>query len=140
MRPYGLLISGLCGGVLTIVCTAAHPGTVLTPHEAGSRRPGSVAVQVAQATSATRGLSVVPVQDRSGQQVGSYSASYALVVGVSTYTGGWPSLPGVKEDVRAVQETLQTQGFQVTMVLDPTKAQLEEAFAKFISAYGGDKD
>ncbi len=142
MRQYGLLTYGLCSGliVLTVVCTAAHPVTILTPHEAESLRPESVAVQVAQATSATRALSVVPVQDHSGQQVGSYSASYALVVGVSIYTGGWPSLPGVKEDVRAVQEALQTQGFQVTMVLDPTKAQLEEAFAKFISAYGGDKD
>jgi hypothetical protein len=66
-----------------------------------------------------------------------YTASYALVIGVSTYTGGWPSLPGVKEDVRRVQAALETQGFQVTVVLDPDKNHLEDAFEAFISAYGG---
>ncbi|MBM3226164.1 MAG: hypothetical protein FJZ47_20545, partial [Candidatus Tectomicrobia bacterium] len=97
-------------------------------------------LQVAQTAGALRSLAVVPVQDRSGQLVGSYSASHALVIGVSTYTGGWPNLPGVQADIRAVQEILHEQGFQVTTVLDPTKAQMDAAFETFISAYGGNKD
>ncbi|MGE3536908.1 MAG: YARHG domain-containing protein [Candidatus Tectimicrobiota bacterium] len=84
-----------------------------------------------------RGLQAITVPDASGQKVELYSASYALVIGVSTYTAGWPSLPGVQEDVQAVQTVLQEQGFQVSTVRNPTKEQLEDAFEHFISLYGG---
>src|SRR5262245_9086409 len=119
MQRYGSLIYGLGLGllVLSLVCPVAHALSLLQPAVTAPLGAGSVALQVAQATSGPRGLTTMPVQDRSGQPVGTYSASYALVIGVSKYTGGWPSLPGVKEDVRAVGEALQTQGFQVTMVL-----------------------
>lgn len=85
-----------------------------------------------------RGINVVSIVDKSsGEKIDLYKASYALVVGVSTYTAGWPSLPGVKQDIQAVKDILEAQGFHVTLVENPTRAQMDEAFEKFISAYGG---
>jgi hypothetical protein len=52
--------------------------------------------------------------------IGSYTESHALVVGVSNYTGGWPPLPGVKKDVKAVTRTLEKYSFYVVVVTDPT--------------------
>jgi hypothetical protein len=40
------------------------------------------------------GLEVFPIRDAKGQQVGLYSESHALVIGVSRYTNGWPRLAG----------------------------------------------
>src|SRR5712691_1090355 len=37
-----------------------------------------------------RGIELVSIRDRQGQQVGLYTASYVLVIGVSGYTNGWP--------------------------------------------------
>jgi len=34
-------------------------------------------------------------RDRQGQEVGSYTRSYALLIGVSDYRGGWPDLESV---------------------------------------------
>jgi len=67
-----------------------------------------------------------------------YSESYALVIGVSDYTNGWPSLPGVKTDVALVKTALEANGFTVTQVLNPTSLQLQAAFSDFIKNYGSD--
>jgi class 3 adenylate cyclase len=80
-----------------------------------------------------RGLSIT---DKSGRQVGMYKESHALVIGVSDHTGGWPSLPGVKRDVKAVVPALEKQGFHVVVVMDPNLAELEEAYRDFITKYG----
>lgn len=87
----------------------------------------------------TRGVGVKVKQD-DGQvkDVKLYKASYALVIGVADYTGGWQDLPGVRTDVREVTAVLKTQGFQVTTVLDPKKAELSAALEKFINTYGYD--
>ena len=58
----------------------------------------------------------IVIRDRSGKQVGLYENSYALVIGVSDYTNGWPVLPGVKKDVAAVKEALERHSFNITMV------------------------
>ena len=94
-----------------------------------------------QATEA-RGLKVV-IRDRAGQQVGLYKASYALVIGVSDYMDGprgWPDLPGVRRDVTQVKAALRKQGFHVTVVMDPTRDRLEQAFDDFIGRYGLDPE
>ena len=39
-----------------------------------------------------RGLRRVPIRDPQGQEVGWYEGSYALLIGVSDYTAGWPDL------------------------------------------------
>ena len=73
----------------------------------------------------TRGAANVRVNDDQtgkSETVKLYKASYALVIGVSDYTNGWQSLPGVKKDVEAVAAALKEQGFAVTTVLNPKKS------------------
>jgi hypothetical protein len=56
---------------------------------------------------------------------------------VSEYTNGWRPLPGVKEDMRIVQDVLTSHGFTVTVVENPRdRVTLEEAFHTFIYQYG----
>ena len=86
-----------------------------------------------------RGMKVV-IRDRSGQQVGLYENSYALVIGVSDYTAGWPDLPGVGKDVEAVREVLEKRGFLVTVVVNPDYEELGDAFNDFINSYGREPD
>lgn len=75
-----------------------------------------------------------------GSETKLYNASYALIIGVSTYTNGWKSLPGVNEDVAAVKLALETQGFICTVVKDPNSTSLGKAFGDFIAKYGQDQD
>ncbi len=65
-----------------------------------------------------------------------YKGSYAMLVGASEYRAGWPRLPGVKKDIPAVKAALERHGFQVTVVLDPTRNQLLQAYDNFINKYG----
>ena len=54
----------------------------------------------------TRGVRKVEIKTKSGETVGLYEESHALVIGVSDYTAGWPKLPGVKDEY-----CVGTQGF-----------------------------
>ncbi len=99
----------------------------------------------ARAQTNERGGGVGPVQpseiqikDEDGRTIKLYDKSYALLIGVSDYTGGWPKLPGVKQDIAAVRAALEKQGFQITVVMNPTGAQLEDAYRNFIQQYGLD--
>ncbi|MGB0581718.1 MAG: caspase family protein [Limisphaerales bacterium] len=65
-----------------------------------------------------------------------YQESHALVIGVSQYTHGWPSLTNVVAETRDVQAALERIGFQVRSVSDPDKAGLSKAFEKFIQDHG----
>ena len=47
------------------------------------------------AFAAERGIKRVEIKTKSGETVGLYEESHALVIGVSGYTAGWPKLPGV---------------------------------------------
>ncbi len=67
-----------------------------------------------------------------------YEESHALVIGNSNYTGGWSSLPGVKDDIRAVSRTLEKKGFNVVIGENFTKAQLDSAYSSFIATYGNE--
>ena len=89
---------------------------------------------------ASRGIGVVPIKDKAGNQVGLYKESHALVIGVSDYTEGWPSLPGVKKDVRLVKDALEANGFNVVVVEDPDREQLIKGFDQFINKYGNNPD
>jgi tetratricopeptide (TPR) repeat protein len=85
---------------------------------------------------AERGINVVKIIDAQGQEVGLYHQSHALVIGVSDYSEGWPRLPGVQQDVKAVRDVLKEHGFNVETVTNPTRAQLYQAFSNFINRYG----
>ena len=82
---------------------------------------------------ASRGIDVVSIKDKSGNEVGLYKESHALVIGVSDYTAGWPDLPGVKKDVRLVKDALEKAGFNVVVVEDPDRVGLLKAFDAFIT-------
>jgi hypothetical protein len=86
----------------------------------------------------TRGVGVRVKNEQTNkvEEVNLYKASYALVIGVSDYTNGWQSLPGVKSDVKAVSSSLKEQNFEVTEVVNPKRAELSAAIEKFINDYG----
>ncbi|MBI4382522.1 MAG: caspase family protein, partial [Nitrospinae bacterium] len=93
------------------------------------------------ARSAERSIVPVPVKDKSGNKVLLYKESHALLIGVSAYTGGWPELRGVQEDVRSVKKVLENNGFHVVVVENPTRERMEKAFNDFIIQYGlGEND
>lgn len=80
--------------------------------------------------------------DKFGRQIGSftYKGSYALLVGISDYTGGWPKLPGVKKDIELLKKALELHGFSVVTVMDVDRAGLEGAYENFKLQYGLDPD
>ena len=70
-----------------------------------------------------------------------YADSYALIIGISEYTGDWPDLPGVAEDVPAVKDVLEAHGFEVQVVMNPTDySDFDRAFRNFITRYGQEFD
>ncbi|HLJ56544.1 MAG TPA: DUF2610 domain-containing protein [Chthonomonadaceae bacterium] len=78
----------------------------------------------------------------SGQSNGiAYKASYALLIGAGDYENrAWKRLPGVKQDIDAVEAELKTQGFIVTRVTNPTSDQLVRSFKEFIGKTGREAD
>jgi len=78
----------------------------------------------------------VTVKIQDGKLLTLYNASYALVIGVSIYTNGWPTLPQAVNDAREIKTTLEQHGFVVTLVENPTAAQLENALKDFIATRG----
>ena len=93
---------------------------------------------VSPAIAQERGIVPVPIKDKSGNQVGLYKGSYALVIGVSNYGEHWPTLKGVRDDVRVVSDTLNSQGFKVLLVENPNYAELISKMNTFIRDYGFD--
>ena len=90
---------------------------------------------------AKRGIRKVEIKTKSGETVGLYAESHALVIGASNYTNGWPKLPGVIDDVYAVRDALEMHGFIVHIVEDPADYNaLDDAFTSFISKYGRKPD
>jgi len=77
------------------------------------------------------------VYDKQGKDTGVlYEKSYALVIGVSDYTHGWPDLPGVEQDILAVSDSLKKVGFNVTLVKDPDDEAMKKSISQFINQYG----
>lgn len=64
-----------------------------------------------------------------------YSGSYALILAASDYTQGWPDLEGVLRDVPVVRTALESHGFQVDVVQDPTRQQFYAAMDTFIGRH-----
>ena len=69
-----------------------------------------------------------------------YEESHALIIGVSDYTNGWSKLAGVKEDVTEVQRALEDNGFEVQLLEDPDKQQLEATIEDFIFEKGANPE
>ncbi|MFH0801630.1 MAG: SUMF1/EgtB/PvdO family nonheme iron enzyme [bacterium] len=79
-------------------------------------------------------------EDGAAKEVKLYSGSYALLIGVSNYTAGWPRLPGVKKDLEDVEKILKKQGFEVFILRDPDSIQLKAKIESFVSEYGYDTE
>ena len=71
---------------------------------------------VSSVVAQVRGIVPVPIKNPQGEQVLLYKESYALVVGVSAYEKGWPTLPGVLKDVELVKYALKEKDFHVITV------------------------
>ena len=70
----------------------------------------------------SRAIRPVSLKMPDGNQVKLYQGSYALVIGASNYQdNAWDDLSSVREDVSAVRQALEGQGFQVQTVMDPTE-------------------
>ena len=90
-------------------------------------------------TAQERGINI-RVVSKEGLSIDLYSKSYALVIGVSDYTGGWPDLPNAAGDAREVGEELQKHGFTVFTLENATSNQLKNGIETFIASYGLDPD
>ncbi len=93
----------------------------------------------ADATADSRGVQVV-VKDIQGREITLYKGSHALLIGASRYTGGWPSLHTVANEVSTIKSVLENHGFTVEVVTDPNSNELRQAFLNFINRYGFDTD
>lgn len=69
-----------------------------------------------------------------------YAKSYALLIGVSDYTNGWPDLESIPSELKKIKLALSTQGFKVEEVLNPTGKELSNAYESFIDKYGYDEN
>ncbi|MCX6560521.1 MAG: caspase family protein [Candidatus Aminicenantes bacterium] len=77
---------------------------------------------------------------RQARDVSLYRSSYALVIGISNYTAGWPKLPGVLRDIVDVERALKKQGFEVTVVRDVGQDRIKGAIEDFIGRHGGEPE
>jgi hypothetical protein len=85
---------------------------------------------------AGRGI-MIDIISESGEKILTYEKSYALLIGVSDYTNGWPDLPGVSSDIAKVADILEnTHGFEIRKVFNPNSSELKAAFNNFINEYG----
>jgi hypothetical protein len=100
-----------------------------------------LAVTLPGSVEETRGVGVRSiVRNPAGNQVLQYQRSYALIIGISSYWS-WPDLPGVSDDVEAVKQALEVHGFEVTVIIDPTTAELQASVDRFIGSKGmGEND
>ena len=78
------------------------------------------------------------VQTPKDEAVLTYSGSYALLVGVSEYTG-WPMLESIPAELQRLKAALETKGFTVSTIMNPRGRKLKYAFERFIDQYGYDK-
>ncbi len=78
--------------------------------------------------------------DRQAREISLYRSSYALVIGISAYTAGWPKLPGVLRDIVDVERALIKQGFEVTVVRDAGQDRIKGAIEDFIGRHGGEPE
>ena len=91
-------------------------------------------------SSGLRGVAPIPVIDSKGNNIILYKESYALIVGVSKYSGGWPMLPGVEKDIKLVDLTLKNNGFNTIVLKNPSNESLKKNIEKFINEHGREVD
>jgi hypothetical protein len=77
------------------------------------------------------------VKDATGTSLFSYGGSYALVIWAGDYQNPfWKKLNNIRTEASAVVNALKGQGFQVSVVANPTAATLRQSLELFIQRYG----
>ena len=69
-----------------------------------------------------------------------YSNSYALVIGIDAYSGGWPRLTNAVEDAGLVAAAMEARGFEVTLATDLDSVDLKRTFEEFFILKGEDPE
>lgn len=79
----------------------------------------------------------IEVNDPSGTPIISYGTSQALVIWSGNYRNPfWKKLNNIQGEADQVKAALQRQGFQVTVVANPTSTGMRKAMEDFITKYG----
>lgn len=84
---------------------------------------------------ASKGIGV-RLMDSAGRPFDLYANSYALVIGVSRYTAGWPNLESVGPETERIKAALSAHNFNVDLVLNPTSDLLKSSVTNFINEHG----
>jgi len=84
--------------------------------------------------------SVIRLETEGQSILSSYTGSYALLIGESDYTNGWPDLETIPGELQQVQSLLKNNGFQVEKSLNLNARQLRNRFEIFINQYGFDEN
>ncbi len=94
--------------------------------------------QASLGMAASKGIAIrLKKGNTSEEQVELYrGGSYALIVGESNYSGGWPRLEAVGGELDKVEEVLRGKGFTITRKDNLKARELEGAFRNFIDEFG----
>ncbi len=69
-----------------------------------------------------------------------YGASYALVIGIDSYSRGWPRLSNAVKDARLVGAALEQRGFEVEYLFNASSAELRGRLRRFFAIKGADPE
>jgi len=88
------------------------------------------------ATAVAQSRGVVEVADAEKRPTVLYRESHALLIGVGSYSAGWPNLDSIPHEMTRLARMLESQGFHVVTHQDPDSRALRQAFEDFIGSYG----
>ena len=81
----------------------------------------------------------ISAQTAQGENIYLYKDYHALVIGVGEYQH-WPSLQFAARDAAEIAGRLESLGFMVTKVIDPTAAELRRALENLVYGPGREED
>ncbi len=84
--------------------------------------------------SQNRGFTPIKLPGTSNENL--YEYSYALIIGESNYSNGWPSLKGVKTDISEITRILNIHGFYVSVEENLKSGELERVVKNFVAEHG----
>src|SRR5687768_4295617 len=96
--------------------------------------PRAMSMNEARRDESQEGESKIKACGAEDEDLPIYKHSYALVIGQSNYQN-WDKLPGAKVDVQAVEKVLRKHGFNVKVLMDPTRLDFNNAINDFKEKY-----
>ena len=80
------------------------------------------------------------IKDLHANRIGAYQESYALLIGVQDYTGYWPDLDNVAQDLQRIEATLMQEHFHISKILNPGGDELKKQIQDFFQNKGQNPD